>query len=71
MSEAKQGNGRLPNPDSIIKRLNLNDGNVGDTKGDKLKRQIRQELEGKSKSERLRWLKENYSQDPVWEEFNI
>jgi hypothetical protein len=65
MNEVKTGN-RLPNPDSIIKKLKLSDGNSGDTKGDKLRRQIQCELEGKSKAERIKWLRENYSQDLVW-----
>lgn len=71
MSEVKQGNTSLPNPDLIIKRLNLKDGNAGNTKGDKLRRQIRQELEGKSKADRIKWLKENYSNDPVWTELSL
>lgn len=59
------------NPETIIKRLNLRgDGNSGDTSGDKQRRQLRQELEGMKKAKRIEWLKEHFSQDPVWNQLS-
>ncbi len=54
------------NPDNIIKKLNLSDGNVGDTNGDKRRRQLRSDLERMKKDKRVEWLREHFPDDPVW-----
>lgn len=60
------------NPDSIIRRLHLvGDGNSSDTNGDKQRRQLRRELEGMSKKDRIEWLREHFSHDPVWNDLGL
>ncbi len=73
MSEINNANQMASiNPDFIIKKLHLGgDGNSGDTGGDKQRRQLRQELEGMKKKDRIKWLREHFSQDPIWTDLNL
>ena len=58
------------NPDNIIRQLNLPDNGVGG-QTQKIKRQVIEELQGLSKSEKIKRLKEMFPTDPVWEKLGV